>query len=223
MSNKQTILITGATGNIGKGVALSLAKRGARVVLLGRNIETLEKQSKTIHSALSTEKTTYNKTDITFMVIDFTNFDSVRNCANDILNQLPEIHGLVLSVGHMVQKGPHILPNGHELMFATSVLGPFLFTRLLLDRLQQSQGKVIQVVAPFYKEIDWHDIESINNHKPIVAYNRAKTCERAIAGELARRFSGKVVSIAFNPSFIIDKFDTEFVILPISCTKGAVC
>ena len=34
MTNKQTILITGATGSIGGGAAIALAKRGARVVLL---------------------------------------------------------------------------------------------------------------------------------------------------------------------------------------------
>ena len=42
MTNKQTILIAGATGNIGGGAALALAKRGARVVLLGRYSEKLK-------------------------------------------------------------------------------------------------------------------------------------------------------------------------------------
>jgi short-subunit dehydrogenase len=40
MTNKQTILVTGATGNIGDGAAIALAKRGARVVLLSRKLET---------------------------------------------------------------------------------------------------------------------------------------------------------------------------------------
>ena len=38
------------------------------------------------------------------------------------------INGLVLSVGVLVQNGPNILPSGHEVMFATNVMGPFLFT-----------------------------------------------------------------------------------------------
>ncbi len=40
MADKQTILIAGATGSIGGGAAVALAKRGARVVLLGRNPDT---------------------------------------------------------------------------------------------------------------------------------------------------------------------------------------
>jgi len=53
MMNKQTILITGATGNIGGGAAVALAKRGARVVLLGRRLETLEAEADSIRVALS--------------------------------------------------------------------------------------------------------------------------------------------------------------------------
>ena len=209
MNDKRTILISGATGNIGKGVALSLAKRGARVVLLGRKLETLESGANSIRNTLAAEKIDFSESDIQTMAIDFTDFNSVRNVAKDALSRFPEIHGLVLSVGYMVQNGPNILPNGHELMFATSVLGPFLFTQLLIDRLQQSNGLIVQVIAPFYKKIDWNDIESIRNHKTVDAYDRAKTCERVIVAELARRYSGKLTSIAFNPSFIIDKKDPE--------------
>ena len=39
MADKQTILIAGATGNVGGGAATALAQRGARVVLLGRRLE----------------------------------------------------------------------------------------------------------------------------------------------------------------------------------------
>jgi NADP-dependent 3-hydroxy acid dehydrogenase YdfG len=42
MTNEQTILVAGATGSIGGGAAIALAKRGASVVLLGRKLETLE-------------------------------------------------------------------------------------------------------------------------------------------------------------------------------------
>ncbi len=42
MENKQTILIAGATGNIGKAAAIALAKGGARVVILGRRHDKLQ-------------------------------------------------------------------------------------------------------------------------------------------------------------------------------------
>ncbi len=209
MTNKQTILITGATGNIGGGAAVALAKRGARVVLLGRKLEKLEARADSIRDALSETRIEYQDTDIATLVVDFSDMESVKLAAVEALNQFPKINGLIISVGRFIQNGPNIMSSGHELMFATSVIGPFLFTQLLLERMQQSYGMVLQVIAPFYKEIDWDDLESIRNHKNVIAYNRAKTCERVIAAELARRYAGKISSVAFNPTFIIDKSDLE--------------
>ena len=109
----------------------------------------------------------------------------------------------------MVQKGPNILPTGHELMLATNVMGPFLFTHLLIERLQQSNGLVLHVVNSSNRAIDWDNFESIRHHKTGIAFERTKTCNRVIAAELARRYAGTISSVAFYPSFIIDKSDPE--------------
>jgi NAD(P)-dependent dehydrogenase (short-subunit alcohol dehydrogenase family) len=209
MTNKQTILIAGATGSIGGGAAVALAKRGARVVILGRRLETLEARADSIRVALSEAQIDYQDTDIATLVIDFSDMESVRLAAAEALNRFPVIDGLILSVAATIQNGPNILPSGHEVMFATNVMGPFLFTQLLVERMEQSDGLVLHVIAPFYKEIDWDDLESIRNHKTDPAANRTKTCNRVIAAELARRYAGKISSVAFNPGFIIDKTDPE--------------
>ena len=210
MTNKQTILITGATGSIGGGAAVALAKRGARVVLLGRKLERLEAKADSIRVALSESQIDYQDTDITSLVIDFSDMESVRLAAAEALNLFPKIHGLILSaVAQIPKKGPNILPSGHELMFATNVMGPFLFTQLLLERMQKSDGLVLHVINPAYKEIDWDDLESIRKHRANTAYERTKTMHRVIAAELARRYAGKISSVAFNPTFIFDKSDPE--------------
>jgi NAD(P)-dependent dehydrogenase (short-subunit alcohol dehydrogenase family) len=205
MSQRQTVLVAGATGNVGGGAAVALAERGAQVVLLGRKPDTLEARADSIRAALS--EAGVEDSAIETLAIDFSGMDSVRLAATDALNRFPAIHGLVLSSVVLVQNGPNILPNGHELMFATNVMGPFLFTQLLLERMQQSDGLVLHVVASFHKDIMWDDLESIQNHKTGEAYNRTKTMNRIVAAELARRYAGKISSVAFNPSFIIDKKD----------------
>jgi NAD(P)-dependent dehydrogenase (short-subunit alcohol dehydrogenase family) len=207
MMHKQTVLVAGATGNVGGGAAVALAKRGAHVVLLGRKPNTLEAKADSIRAALS--EVGIQEAAIDTLAFDFSDMESVRRAAADALNRFPEIHGLILSSVALVQNGPNILPNGHELMFATNVMGPFLFTQLLLERMQQSDGLVLHVVAPFHKGIDWDDLESIKKHKTGDAYNRTKTMNRVIAGELARRYAGRISSVAFNPTFIIDKEDPE--------------
>jgi len=209
MTNQQTILIAGATGNIGGGTALALAKRCARVVLLGRRLETLEAEADSIRVALSEARIECQDTDIATLVVDFSDMGSVRLAAAEAMNRFPKIHGLVLSAVVLIQNGPNILPSGHEVMFATNVMGPFLFTRLLIERMEKSDGLVLHVIAPFHREIDWEDLESIRNHKTTTAYERTKTMHRVIAAELARRYAGKISSVAFNPTFIIDKSDPE--------------
>jgi NAD(P)-dependent dehydrogenase (short-subunit alcohol dehydrogenase family) len=210
MTNKQTILISGATGSIGGGAAVALAKRGARVVLLGRKLERLEARANSIRIALSEARIEFQDTDIATLVVDFSDMESVRLAAAEAVNRFPLIHGLILSAQQIVQNGPNILPSGHELMFATNVMGPFLFTELLLERMQQSDGLVLHVINMSNKELDWDDIESIRNHKTETAFERTKTCNRVIAAELARRYAGKISSVAFDPgTLIIDKSDQE--------------
>jgi len=209
MTNRQTILIAGATGNIGGGAALALAKRGAHIVLLGRRREKLEARADAIRVALSEAQADGQDADIATLVVDFAAMESVRRAAAEAIDRFPKIHGLVLSAGVLIQNGPNLLPNGHEAMFATNVMGPFLFTLLLLGKLEQSDGLILHVVNPSYQEIDWEDLESIRNHKTETAYERAKTMHRVIAAELARRYAGGISSVAFNPTFIIDKSDPE--------------
>ncbi len=209
MTNKQTILIAGATGNIGGGAALALARRGAHIVLLGRRRGRLEARVDAIRAALARTRSEQQEADIAILVVDFTDMASVRRAAVEAIDRFPKIHGLVLSAGLLIQNGPNLLPNGHEVMFATNVMGPFLFTLLLLERLEQSDGLVLHVVNPSYQEIDWEDLESIKHHKTEAAYERTKTMHRVIAAELARRYAGRISSVAFNPTFIIDKSDPD--------------
>jgi len=209
MTDKQTILIAGATGNIGRAAAVALAKRGARVILLGRRPDKLEAKMEGIRAELLEARIDFQETDIDMLAIDFSDMESVRLAAMEAMNRFPMINGLILSVGALIQNGPNILPSGHEVMFATNVMGPFLFTELLSKRMQKSDGLVLHVIAPFNKDIDWDDLESIRHHKPMTAFNRTKTYNRMIAGEMARRYAGRISSVAFDPAYVIDKSDPE--------------
>lgn len=205
MAGRQTVLIAGANGNIGGGAAVALAARGAEVVLLGRKSGALDARATRIRAELSERGN--DDPAIGTLEVDFADQELVRRAAAQALDRFPSIDGLILSVVALGQHGPDILPNGHELKFATNVMGPFLFTQLLIDRLECSGGMVLHVVAPFYEDIDWDDLESIRHHDGEEPYHRTKTMNRIIAAELARRYAGRLASVAFDPGFIIDKHD----------------
>lgn len=205
MADRQTVLIAGATGNVGGGAATALARRGAHVVLLGRKPDTLEARANAIRDALAGEG--IGDADIETLSLDLSDMNDVRRAAGEALDRFPAIDALILSVVFLGQHGPKIQPDGHELMFATNVMGPFLFTDLLLQRMQQQGALVLHVVAPFYEDIVWDDLESIEDYEDEPAYHRTKTMNRIIAAELARRYAGTISSVAFDPGFIIDKQD----------------
>ena len=209
MKKTETVLIAGATGNIGKAAAIALAKRGAKVVLLGRSESKLQAVRDSIYLKLSEEQKADDGKTIETLEIDFSDMESVKQAADKALNRFSAINSLVLSVGALIQRGPNILANGHEAMFATNVLGPFLFTQLLSERLQDSDGLVLHVIAPFYRKIDWVDLESTRKHKTMTAFDRTKTLNRVFAAELARRYKGKISSVAFDPAYVIDKSDPD--------------
>ena len=80
---------------------------------------------------------------------------------------------------------------------------------LLLERMQQTGGLVLHVIARFHETLDWDDLESLKSRRPMDAFNRTKLCNRVIAGELARRYAGRISSVAFDPTFVLDKSDPE--------------
>lgn len=207
MNDKRTVLIAGATGTIGRASAVALASRGASTVLLARSAEKLTDTELAARQAVSDVTPNSPPADVTSQLIDFSEMGSVRAAAAEILSRFPVVDGLVLSVGAYIQNGPTLLPSGHEAMFATNVMGPFLLTELLTERLHQSKAIVVHVIAPFHEDIDWMDLESLRIHKTGRAFNRTKTCNWAIAGELARRYGGSITSVAFDPTFVIDKTD----------------
>lgn len=204
---KPTVCVAGATGSIGLAAVRALNERGARVVLLGRDADRLTAAVARVEASASRRDP--RDGDIETLVIDFSDMASVERAAAEALSRFPKIDGLVLSVGALLQGGPRVLPSGHEAMFATNVLGPFKFTEMLMGRLEESAAIVVHVIALFQKAIDWDDLESIKNHKTMVAFNRTKTCNRLIAGEMARRYEGKIASVAFDPTYVIDKDDPD--------------
>ena len=92
MTNKQTILISGATGNVGGGAAISLAKRGASVVLLGRKLERLEARADSIRASLADAQIDFQDSDITTLVIDLSDMESTRHAAQEALDRFKMIY-----------------------------------------------------------------------------------------------------------------------------------
>ena len=89
------IFFPGANTGIGKETALDLAKRGARLILLCRNVDKAKKAAEHI-------KKTHNGAQIAVHQLDLASLKSVRNCAQTLIDTEDKIDILVNNAGEIL-------------------------------------------------------------------------------------------------------------------------
>ena len=126
----QVIVLTGATSGLGRAAANQLARCGASLVLVGRN---LERNESVVAEII---ETTGNQA-ITQVAADLGDLEQVRALAKAVLSAHDRIDVLIHNAGALTNER-HDAPDGTEATVASQVVGPFLLTGLLLDRLADS-------------------------------------------------------------------------------------
>lgn len=190
-----TFLITGANTGIGRATAAELAGRGGRVVLACRS----EEKTRPVMDDIVR---TTSGADVDFLPLDLADLESVRAAAGAFDEPL---HVLVNNAGIAGQRGQ--TAQGFELAFGINHLGHFLFTELLLDRLRESKGRVINVSSDSHyapKAIDWEALRRpTKSVTGLPEYGVSKLCNVLHAQELARRVaSDGVTTASLHPGVI---------------------
>jgi dehydrogenase/reductase SDR family protein 13 len=190
LANK-TFIVTGANTGIGKVTATELARRGAHVILACRS---KDKAAAVIEEI---QRDTGNTT-AEYVHLDLGDLASVRACAEAIAARGTPIHGLINNAGMAGAKG--LTRDGFELTWGINHLGPYLFTRLLLDRVQQAgQARIVNVASASHYNasgIDWDALK-----QPTRSATGMR--EYAVSKELARRLDGTgVTTYALHPGVV---------------------
>ncbi len=126
----RVIAITGATSGLGRAAAEQLAKAGATVIAVGRNPGKGARVTAEIREATGNPR-------VSSTVADLGDFDSVRQAAEQILGEHERLDVLIHNAGTLTHQRLEA-PDGVETTVASQVVGPFLLTCLLLDRLKES-------------------------------------------------------------------------------------
>lgn len=194
----RTVVITGPTSGLGREAARSLARMGARLVLVGRDAGRLE--------ATRVELATPAPGAVLSTVVaDMSSLASVRAAADAILTAEPAIDVLVDNAGAIhAERGE--TPGGFERTFATMVLGPFVLAARLLPRLLASpDGRIIAVTSggQYTQALPLDDLGyTRGEYRGALAYARAKRAQVALIREWARRLRGtRVVANAMHPGW----------------------
>jgi NAD(P)-dependent dehydrogenase (short-subunit alcohol dehydrogenase family) len=193
----KNIIITGATGSIGKASAIALARQeNVKLIIAGRNSSKLKQ--------LKQELQSINKNcDPDLVELDLGNINSVKNAAENIRQKYPQIHGLV-NVAAIYKQKRETNSSGHEMMFATNHLGPFLFTKLLLDNIKNTAGsKVLTVSAPSSTAIDFENLNGEKKFSAFGAFGASKMMNLLFAFKLSHELGkNSQASIAFHPGLV---------------------
>ncbi|MBW3664222.1 MAG: SDR family oxidoreductase [Actinobacteria bacterium] len=196
----RTVLVTGGSSGIGEWTAIGLARRGAQVVITSRSQQRADEAIERIRDEVPSaalEAMTLDLADLT----DVHRFADAFGARHERLDVLVNNAGLTLSERRETV-------DGHEMLFQTNHLAPFLLTDLLLDRIRAAApARIVTVASAAHRSargIDFDDLDS--EHRPfvgLVEYARTKLMNVLFVRELARRLEGSgVTSNALHPGTV---------------------
>ncbi|MET1255511.1 SDR family NAD(P)-dependent oxidoreductase [Aliikangiella maris] len=136
------ILLTGATSGIGKVLLKQFASMGAHVLAVGRSEERL-------NSVINEVKQQADNANVTAVVMDTSQLESVRNAAAIINASIPKIDILINNAGYTDMGNPaeYKTKEGLDLIYATNYFGPVLLTELLLPLLENTEKAQVLNIA----------------------------------------------------------------------------
>ncbi len=196
-------IVTGATGGIGKEIARGLARMGATLIVCARN------PSKGAEVVSEIKKDAKKPDSVSAMTLDVSSLASIKKFVDEFKTKHDALHILVNNAGAWFSDRRESADK-HELTFATNVLGPYMLTKLLADRLRAgAPSRVVNVVSGLAGNYDASDLEwSKRKYDGFKAYAQSKQALRMLTWHFADDLGkDKVVAIAAAPGFVKTDFN----------------
>jgi NAD(P)-dependent dehydrogenase (short-subunit alcohol dehydrogenase family) len=190
------VLITGATGALGRATALEIAKTGATTILCARNKNKLENLKREI------SRNSVND-NIDILVADFSDSSSVKNAVMEFKQKYNRLDAL-LNIAAVYKSKREITRDKLELMFATNHLAPFILTNELLELLKAGKpSRIVTVSAPSTTKLHFEDLQGEKKFSSWRSFGGSKMMNLMFTYAIAGRLAGTgVSSIVFHPGII---------------------
>lgn len=187
--DNMTCLVTGANSGLGFAMAMGLARNGATVVMLCRD----PKRGRQARIALIAGSGNPN---IDLMVGDLSSLTDVRRIADAVNTNYPRLD-MVCNLAGISYPTFKTTREGNELNLATNLLGPFLLTELLIERLLDSApATILNVSGEAHRtgRIYFEDIQLKKRFTLSAAAGQTAIGRVIWTYELARRLEGTSVT-----------------------------
>jgi NAD(P)-dependent dehydrogenase (short-subunit alcohol dehydrogenase family) len=186
VAEAKTIVITGATDGLGKGIAAELASTGARLILHGRN----ETKGQELLEELAPRATG----ELVWRRADFSSLDEVRDLTDELLDE-ERLDVLVNNAGIGTAGPREESADGYELTFQVNYLAPFLLTRQLLPLIERSApARIVNVSSAGQAPIDFDDVMLEDGYSGGQAYTQSKLALVMFTFDLAEELEGTGVT-----------------------------
>jgi dehydrogenase/reductase SDR family member 12 len=199
------VLVTGASSGIGEAACERLAVLGARVHMLARRRDRALSALQRIRARLAGAGFP-REPRLEIETLDVSDLDAVRAFAGGFASRVPRLRGVVHNAGVLTDERSHT-DQGHELTFATAVVGPFLMTRLLGSALAAGSPSTVVFVSSggmYTARLDARDLEL--EHRDLDGprfYAHAKRAQVILAALFAERWNGSGVGFAsMHPGWV---------------------
>lgn len=220
-------VVTGGNGGVGYQTCLGLMRRGAEVIMISRSARRAEQACQSLKNELG------GHGEVSFITMDLGDLQSVHNGTKD-LDPILAGRGIDLLIANagMVAKSYSISPQGHEITFATNVLGHHLLIRKTQPQLAPN-ARIIILSGDIYcrAQACTPDYQYLNRKGCMFAYCRSKLGNLWQTQQL-QYLHPEVTVLAVHPGVVnsnfganpTDKSDTEVPKpsrMRISCELGA--
>ncbi|WP_026425018.1 SDR family oxidoreductase [Actinokineospora inagensis] len=186
----KTAVITGANSGLGKAAVTALAKLGATVHLVVRNVTKGEQARAEVLAAVPNAHLEVAECDVS-------NLASVRAFAEAFTERHGGLDVLIHNAGSLPPARAET-DEGNEVTLATHVLGPFLLTGLLRPALAEAHGRVIFVTSGGMYAARLHSEDPQYRHgayKGGQAYARTKRMQVVLTEQWAQRLTDDGVAV----------------------------
>jgi NAD(P)-dependent dehydrogenase (short-subunit alcohol dehydrogenase family) len=189
---EQTVLITGATDGLGRGLASVLAAAGATLLIHGRDEARGRQALAEIEAATGNGK-------LRWLRADFSSLEEVGTLAGTVAGSCDRLDVLVNNAGigtRLPGEGRRMESrDGYELRFAVNYLAGYLLTRSLLALLERSgPARVVNVSSAGQAPIDFTDVMLERRYSGVQAYCQSKLAQIMFTFDLAEELDGRIVS-----------------------------
>lgn len=187
----RTVVITGGNSGLGLVTAKALARMEASVRIVARDAD----RGRAALIGISAE----GGPPAELYVADISSLADVRRLASEIREREPRLDVLVHNAGALLGERRESA-DGHEMTFATMVLGPHLLTSELVALLRTTPGgaRVLWIASGgmYTQSLDVDSLEmGSDDYDGTKAYARAKRAQVVLAEEWAKRLRDDGVAV----------------------------